>query len=49
VNYEMLFYSVFASVGMISTVYHVVGWWLRSTQGEFHCPTCGSVKPLPKD
>lgn len=38
-------------IGAVVYVGLVTVWdaWLRSTRGEFHCPVCKHVSPLPKD
>ncbi len=41
--------ALLALVGGLAVFFNVQHWWRLSTRGEFRCPTCGSVTPLPKD
>lgn len=41
--------GIFGALGVVSACRSIVRWWKLQTRGEFHCPTCNQVSPLPKD
>jgi hypothetical protein len=45
---ETFVVSFLGGLGTIA-VQRTIRWFLLQVRGEFHCPTCGLVSPLPKD
>lgn len=41
--------AALSAFGAYSLALSIARWWKLQTRGEYHCPQCHQVSPLPKD